>query len=360
MSYQDHRLCKRLLLPPTVLEEAYYLIAEIDSVKKSWVLTEKLMPQTIERLTQSVIITSTGSSNRIEGNRLSDQEVETIYRNMNIKKLKSRDEQEVVGYLETLEFIFKNYPEVSLSESFILQLHQEMLKFSEKDQHHIGSYKVGSNRVEAKDPIGNIVGIIFDPTPPYLVQKEMEELLAWYHWEIAESKRHPLLIIANFIFEYLAIHPFLDGNGRTSRLLTNLLLLQKDYLFTSLVSHEKIIETQKVDYYLALNKTQSTWKKDQEDVAPWLLFFLQIIKKQSSQALDLIQNDSINTLLSEKQLALWEWALLHNQEFSRKDAIKALNFPPRTVEQIIKKLVELKRLIKLGEGKATRYKPINH
>ena len=235
-----------------------------------------------------------------------------------------------------------------------------MLVHSEKDERHRGNYKFGSNRVEAKDASGNIVGIIFDPTPPYLVKKEMQELLDWYQWASEVKIKHPLILIANFIFEYLAIHPFQDGNGRTSRLITNLMLLKQGYGFAQVVSHERLIEANKIDYYLALNKTQSTWKKESENIAPWLLFFLRIVKAQSEQALKIIDGDNIEYLLSEKQLALWQWINQSHQEFSRKDAVAALGFSERTVESIIKKLVDLKRLERLGLGPATRYKLLTH
>jgi Fic family protein len=302
-----------------------------------------------------VIVTSTGSSNRIEGNRLTDAEVENLYKNLNIRKFKTCDEQEIAGYLKCLELIFNYYPNIPISESSILKLHHDMLSYSEKDMRNKRHYKFGSNRVEAKDHTGKIVGIIFDPTPPYLVQEELQELLLWYNWAITTKTKHPLIIIANFVFEYLAIHPFQDGNGRTSRLLTNLMLLQQGYLFTKVASHERIIEANKADYYLALNQTQSTWKTDTEDITPWLTFFLQTLKTQSSQALNLIEEDNIEYLLSEKQLALWHWANKRGTTFSRKDAVDALRFPERTVESIIKKLVDLKRLNRLGQGKATRY-----
>ncbi|HJD61518.1 MAG TPA: Fic family protein [Rickettsia endosymbiont of Columbicola hoogstraali] len=171
-----------------------------------------------------------------------------------------------------------------------------------------------------------------------------------------DKAKHPLILIANFIFEYLAIHPFQDGNGRTSRLLTNLLLLKHGYLYTQIVSHERIIEENKVDYYKALNKTQSHWKKEAEDITTWLKFFLNVVKLQSTKALQIIKEDNIEYLLSEKQLLLWNWINKENKEFSRKDAVSALNFPERTVESIIKKLVDLKRLKSIGQGKATRYK----
>jgi Fic family protein len=357
MNWQDFRLQKRLNLNPLIIEEIYQIISEIDGVKNSWKITQKLQPQTIERLTRSVIVTSTGASNRIEGNRLTDIEVENLYKNLRVKKFKTRDEQEIAGYLQCLESIFNNYQDINISESSILRLHNDMLIFSEKDSRHKGIYKFGSNRVEARDNAGNVIGIIFDPTPPYLVKKEIQELIDWYIWNIDHRVKHPLIVIANFIFEYLAIHPFQDGNGRTSRLLTNLMLLKQGYFFTQIVSHERIIESNKVDYYRALNKTQSSWKTDNEDISAWLLFFLQVIKKQSIESLEIIEGDNIEYLLSSKQMVFWNWVINQgNAEFSRKDAFEALGYPYRTIESIIKKLFELKRLDKIGQGRATRYK----
>lgn len=358
--WKDYRVNERIEhLPAADIEAIYAKIATIDGVKNSWQLTQRLSPQLIERLTQSVIITSTGASNRIEGNQLSDQEVEQLYKKLRIKKLKSRDEQEVAGYLEMLQFIFTDYSHVAITESNILQIHKKMLDHSDKDRGHKGHYKIGSNRVEAKDQSGNIVGIIFEPTPPYLVKKEMHELIDWYHWALKNQIKHPLILIANFIFEFLAIHPFQDGNGRTSRLLTNLLLLQEDYQFTTIVSHEKIIEEHKVEYYQALNKSQKTWKKEHENITPWILFFLEVVKTQATRALTFMEAGSIGYLLSDKQETLWIWALKNKDIlFGRKDAVNALGFPERTVEEIIKKLVSLKKLQRLGQGKATRYKVI--
>lgn len=361
MNWKDFRANTRLNnLKTADIEKMYALIAEIDAVKKSWFLTQRLSPQTVARLTHSVIVTSTGASNRIEGNRLTDQEVEELYKNLRITKLKSRDQQGVAGYLEVLSTIFENYAHIPTTESSILKMHADMLVHSEKDTRQRGQYKSGSNRIEARYASGNLVGIIFDPTPPYLAKKETQELIDWYHWALENKEKHPLILIANFIFEFLAIHPFQDGNGRTSRLLSNLMLLQHGYHFTTLVSHEKIIESHKVDYYLALNKSQSSWKTENENIAPWLIFFLSVVKTQTVHAMKIIENSDIENLLSPKQLELWQW-ILQNQsvEFGRKDAVEALGFPKRTVEESIKKLLGLKRIIKLGEGKATRYKLID-
>lgn len=357
MDLRDFRLSKRLQLPPDVTEKIYSAIAEIDAVKNTYTLTNRLLPQTIERLTQSVIVTSTGASNRIEGNRLSDEEVDALYRNMRIKSFKTRDEQEVAGYIEMLERIFESYADMPITESHILQLHKDMLSYSEKDEGHKGRYKFGPNRVEAKDQSGKVVGVIFDPTPPHLTEKEMRDLIDWYQWAQKEKFKHPLILIANFAFEYLAIHPFQDGNGRTSRLLTNLMLLQCGYSFSTLVSHEKLIEETKAEYYLALNKTQRTWKSESEDITPWLLYVFDVFLRQAREAQRILESDQFEYLLSEKQLAFWKWAQnMGGQEFSRGDVIDALGFPPRTIEQIIKKLLDMKKLDQLGQGRATRYR----
>jgi len=357
MNWETFRLSTRLNLQTNIVENVYAALANIDAVKNSWKITNRLQPQTIERLLHSVIVTSTGSSNRIEGNQLNDEEVEALYKNLRIKKFKTRDEQEVVGYLEMLERVFENYNQVPVTESSILQFHRDMMKHSEKDARHRGQYKFGSNRVEAKDQNGNIIGIIFDPTPPHLVGKEMQELLSWYEWAIKTKFKHPLIIIANFIFEYLAIHPFQDGNGRTSRLLVNLMLLQQGYEFTAVVSHERLVEASKADYYLALNQTQRNWKTDNEDISKWLLYFLNILEQQAQNSLEILEGDNIGYLLSEKQLALWQWANTNSDKlFTRIEAIESLGFPTRTTESIIKKLLEMKKLERLGQGRATRYK----
>jgi Fic family protein len=357
MTWKDDRLSKRLAFGSELTEEFFTIIAEIDAIKNTIRLTDKLLPQTINRLTQSVIITSTGASNRIEGNQLSDDEVEKLYRNLRIRKFKTRDEQEVAGYIEVLEVILDSYAHMPLNESLILQLHRDMLKHSDKDQRQRGTYKFGSNRVEAIDQSGQLVGVIFDPTPPHLTPKEMQDLMAWQKWANKENFKHPLIRLASFIFEYLAIHPFQDGNGRTSRLITNLILLQYGYNFTRLVSHESLIEQRKADYYLVLNKAQSSWKSKNEDISAWIRFFLGIVRGQAVKALAIIESDRIEHLLSVKQLAVWQWAQSSSQaEFSRKDAIAALGFPPRTIESCIKKLLELKRLERIGVARSTRYR----
>lgn len=353
----DHRLTRRLDLTSEQTERLFGLLAQIDAAKTVFSVTNKLVPQTIERLTQSVIITSTGASNRIEGNKLTDAEVEELYRNLRIKKFKTRDEQEVAGYIEMLALIFDSYEAMPLSESLILQLHRDMLVYSTKDERQRGAYKFGSNRVEALDQSGNVVGVVFDPTPPHLTPIEMRDLLDWYRVARDAKVKHPLLLLANFIFEYLAIHPFQDGNGRSSRLLTNLLLLQEGFSFASLVSHERLVEASKADYYLALNKSQKSWKTASEDVYPWLEYFIGVIGQQAAQATALLERDHTETLLSDNQLVVWQWLKSQvGQDKSRKDIIEHTGYPPRTVEYIVKKLIGYGLIERVGLGRSTRYR----
>jgi Fic family protein len=349
------RFEKRLQFQSKLATKIYSQIASIDAVKEQWRIANSLSPQMIQRLQTSVLVTSTGASTRIEGSKLSDKDVQALFRKHRITKFKTRDEQEVGGYLEVLQLVFEQWSDIPFSENTILNLHQQMLIHSEKDARHKGTYKFGSNRVEARDQTGELIGVIFDPTPPHLVEKEIRELIDWTSAELQSDNFPQLLIIANFVFEFLAIHPFQDGNGRLSRILTNLLLLQSGYEFCPFVSHEKIIEDNKADYYLALNQTQQTWKSEREDASPWVLFFLNVLATQSLRALRLMSEEPTEIFLSELQLRVWNFANTC-ETFSRKEIIGATGLNPRTVDHTLRKLVDMNKIERFGEGRATRYR----
>lgn len=346
---------KRLSFSPEITHKIYGLISQIDELKGQWKMGANLSPQTLNMLKRSVIVTSSGASTRIEGARLTDEQVEKLLKGLKIQKLATRDEQEVAGYAELLTNIFDSYKKLELSENAIKHFHSELLKYSEKNIRHRGEYKFGSNRVEARDTDGNLVGVLFDPTPPHLVKKEMSELLETTTDILSKKEIHPLIVIGNFIFEFLAIHPFQDGNGRASRVLTNLLLLKNGYEYVPYVSHEKLIEDNKNEYYLALNKSQKTWKTRQEDISPWLLFFLTVFLKQTQMAIGLLTKESIENLLSEKQLAVWNY-LNEHEVITPKELRDNLKIAGPTVAQILKKLLAMKKIERIGKGRATRYK----
>jgi len=201
------------------------------------------------------------------------------------------------------------------------------------------------------------VGIIFETTPAYLTPKKMQELVSWTQKELKTENHHPLLVIGNFLVDFLKIHPFQDGNGRISRVLTNQLLLKEGYLYMPYVSHEKLIEDNKNDYYLSLRQSQKTFGSKSEDIGPWLNFFLDVLLKQSRMAIRLFEAEDIEKLLSRKQLRVWEY-LQKVVEVAPKELSQKTKVARPTINQILNKLLELKKIERIGEGRSTRYRKI--
>lgn len=336
--------------------EIWSKIAKIDELKGQWVAGAKLDPQVLGRLKRSVLVTSTGASTRIEGSKLTDEDVKALMRGISIQRLTDRDEQEVRGYFELLTDVFNAWEDIKLSESTIKHFHREILKYTDKDERHRGDYKKIENRVEATDGSGKSV-VIFETTPAYLTPKGMQELVAWTIQALASKEYHSLIIIGNFIVEFLKIHPFQDGNGRLSRVLTNLLLLQAGYLYVPYVSHEKIVEEEKSDYYVALRKSQGTFGTDHENVVPWLNFFLNAFYRQSKSAIELLSFERVEKLLSPKQLVVWRF-IVTVPEATPGEIVKQTGIARPTVNQVLAKLLNLKRIERLGQGRGTRYKKI--
>ena len=337
--------------------EIWSKIAQIDELKGQWIAGAQLSPQVLGRLKRSVLITSTGASTRIEGARLSDEDVEKLMRGIDIQKFTDRDKQEVKGYFELLGNIFDAWKSIKFSENTIKHFHKELLKYVKKDELHRGDYKKHENKVRMIDSAGKSIGVLFDTTPAYLTLKEMQELVEWTQGALEEKKYHPLLIIGNFIVEFLQIHPFQDGNGRVSRVLTNLLLLKQGYLYMPYVSHEKIVEDNKPDYYLALRQSQKTFKTEKEDTTPWLDFFLTIFLKQSKMAIDLLSKENIEKLLSVKQLAVWEYLQKIN-EATTGEIVENTKIARPTVKQALDKLLRLKNIERIGLGRSARYRKL--
>lgn len=332
-------------------------VAGIDELKGRWIGGLQLNPQALGRLKRSVLVTSTGSSTRIEGARLTDEEVEKVMQGVQTRKLSDRDSQEVKGYYELLHNVFDSWTTIRLSESTIKHFHNQLLKYVEKDQRHRGDYKKIENLVEMFDEKGKSMGIIFAPTKAYLTPKEMQELVDWTKNALEKQTYHPLLIIGNFLVEFLKIHPFQDGNGRLSRILTNLLLLKAGYRYMPYVSHEKLIEDNKTNYYLALRKSQNSFGGKKEDIFPWLHYFLDILLKQSEIATKLIQSEEIEKLLSPKQLQVWNY-LQEVTEAAPGEICDKTRITKPTVIQALNRLIKLKKVERIGMGRATRYRKL--
>ena len=346
----ENRLDKRIKFSNKILLR----IAKIDELKGRWSGSLALNPRILGQLKRSVIITSAGSSTRIEGSKMSDKEVDRFLRGLNQNAPKGRDEEEVAGYADILGRIFDHYDTLKITESGILHLHDLMLKFSKKDELHRGKYKTKDNTVAIVEK-GEVKKILFNPTPPWLVKKEMDDTLFWLAENLEKKDIHPLVIISNFIFEFLAIHPFEDGNGRLSRALTNLMLLQQGYAFVPYVSLEEIIESRQSEYYISLRQTQKNHKTDNENIEPWLLFFLDCVLTQTKQALKLLEGNDPIKLLSEIQKQVYD-KFISDGELSVSEIQSKTDIALSTVKQALSRLAKYRLIEKLGQGRSTRYK----
>lgn len=338
--------------------EIWSKIAQIEELKGRWIQGTNLSPQFLNRLKRSVLVTSTGASTRIEGANLSDEAVDDLMRGIAIEKFTDREKEEVKGYFELLQNVFNSWEDLGFNEGSIKHLHKELLKYVEKDALHRGNYKSVDNKVQMVDAKGRAIGVIFDTTPVYLTPKEMNELVNWTKKALSDKKYHPLLVIGNFIVEFLNIHPFKDGNGRLSRILTNLLLLKVGYLYIPYISHEKLVEDNKPDYYMALRTSQKTFKTKNENITAWLNFFLNILLSQSQMAINLITKENIEILLSPKQLAVWQY-LQEVDIASPNDIAKNANIARITVNQVLNKLLNMKKIERIGEGSGIRYRKVS-
>lgn len=341
----------------TVGQDLLRLIADIDEFKGKWHALKNLSPERLQQLRKVATVESVGSSTRIEGAKLSDAQVETLLSNLSSTLFKTRDEQEVAGYAEAMDLVFQSYEDLHLTENHIRQLHQTLLRHSDKDERHRGSYKTLPNHVIAKDEQGNEIGVVFETATPFDTPREMEELVKWAKKTIDEAAMHPLLTTAVFVVVFLAIHPFQDGNGRLSRILTTLLLLRAGYEYVPYASLESIVEENKDIYYKALRRTQTTLKKDAPDWEPWLGFFLRCLKKQKENLTKKIEQKENNNddtelpLLSIKILEL----LKQHKHLTTGEITDMTGANQNTLKVRLRELVDAGRIQRHGKARATWY-----
>jgi len=340
-----------LVITPPILS----LIAEVDEFKGAWRALGQLAPQQLTALKRVATIESIGSSTRIEGSRLSDQAVEKLLSNLQIKKFATRDEQEVAGYADLMATLFLHFQDIPLSENYIKQFHRDLLKYSEKDEWHRGEYKKSNNHVEAFDSDGKSLGVVFETASPFDTPYRMQELVAFTNEALANKTLHPLLVISIFIVTFLAIHPFQDGNGRLSRILTTWLLLSAGYIYVPYTSMEAIIENSKEAYYLALRQTQGTLHSDTPNWQPWVLFFLRTLQQQKQRlAVKLDYEHLLLTQLPQAALQLMELAKSRGR-IAIGEAVVLTGTNRNTVKKHLELLVNKKLLVKHGAGRGTWY-----
>jgi Fic family protein len=338
----------------TITPEFLRLISEIDEFKGQWKSLSTLAPEKLAILKRIATIESIGSSTRIEGSKLSDSEVEELLGRLELKSFISRDEQEVAGYAQTMEAIFDSYSTIHFTENYIKQLHSMLLRHSNKDERHRGEYKKLSNNVEAFDPDGKSLGIIFETASPFETPQRMQELVAWTREALDDGAWHPLIVIGLFIVVFLEIHPFQDGNGRLSRILTTLLLLKAGYVYAPYSSLENLVESSKESYYIALRRTQRTLKNDEPNFEPWLRFYLLSLKGQKDRLLSKISIEPQIEGLHPDSLKILEEAR-RNARITTGQAERLTSAPRPTVKSRLNELVRRGLLVKQGKGRGSWY-----
>jgi Fic family protein len=335
--------------------EILNLIAELDEFKGAWQALGTLAPERLSALRRVATIESIGSSTRIEGSRLSDREVERLLSNLEIKSFATRDEQEVAGYAQTMELVFRSWAEITLTENHIKQLHRDLLRYSEKDAHHRGKYKTQPNNVAAFDETGKQVGIVFETATPFDSPRRMSELAAWASEAFSSRRLHPLLVTAIFTVVLLEIHPFQDGNGRLSRVLTTLLLLRAGYSYVLYSSLESVIEQSKEGYYLSLRQTQVTIRTDVPNWHPWVLFFLRALQQQMKRLAKKVEREKIVlAALPELSMRIIEHAREHGR-VTISDIVKLTGTSRNTLKQHFRQSVARGHLALHGSGRGAWY-----
>ena len=332
-------------------------LARIEEFRGVWRASRALPPERLISLRHVATIESVGSSTRIEGSALADHEVESLLREAGVRRFQTRDEQEVAGYAEVVELVTQSHRSITLSENHVRQLHRDLLRHSEKDARHRGNYKSAPNNIVAFDGDGKPVGTVFETAAPFETPRLMAELVAWTNAALDDQDAHPLVAIGVFAVVFLAIHPFQDGNGRLSRILTTLLLLRAGYAFVPYSSLEAVIERTKPEYDLALRRTQSSLRTPSQDWQPWLEYFLGAMAEQVAQ---------LERRLARDELALGPLAplseaiLRHARERGRitmGEAIRLTGAKRPTLKAHFAKLVERGSLVRHGIGKGSWYSP---
>lgn len=334
-----------------ITPEMLNIITEVDEFKGSWNASEQ-QPDKYKHLKKIATIESIGSSNRIEGNTLTDKQVETVLANLKKQLFTTRDEQEVAGYAKLMEDIFENYEVIPFNENYIKQLHKILLSYSDKDERHRGEYKTLANSVAAFDADGKEIGIVFETATPFDTPQLMRELVKETREQLEDKFIHPLIMIGLFVVHFLAIHPFQDGNGRMSRALTTLLLLKNGYSYVPYSSIEGIIEENKASYYKALRNSQKTFKTDDVNYDYWLNFFLRTVQKQVLRLKQKMNQTATGLTMTENKIM----GLFDGQkQWTTSEMAKTLNMNTATLKKAVGELVKKGHLIKNGTTRGAWY-----
>lgn len=304
----------------------------------------------LESLIEIAKIQSTESSNKIEGIYTSDERLKKIVLDKTMPK--TRNEREIAGYRDVLNTIHDNYEHIPVRPAFILQLHRDLYKYESADQG--GKFKSVDNYIEEVDLEGNKF-IRFQPVPAWETAESIERLCEAYQKAVTGSCADLLLLLPMFVLDFLCIHPFNDGNGRMSRLITLLLMYQNDYIVGRYISIEKLIERTKENYYEALQISSDKWMEGENDYEPFVKYMLGIIAAAYREFFERTK------LVEEKKVSkpdrIEELIQNHLGTISKSEIMEYLKgVSQTTVQRTLGELVKKEKIIKIGNGRYTKYK----
>ena len=326
-------------------------VAQIHEYKGKQDLYLRQKPVELNRLIEIAKIQSTESSNQIEGIVTTNARLKQLVEDKTTPR--NRDEEEILGYRNVLNIVHEAYEAIPVRSNYILQLHGEMLKHTAFS--YAGKYKTTPNEIDMMLENGEKV-VLFKPLEPYETPDAVERLCNEYNKAIGDGIVDPLILIPNFILDFLCIHPFNDGNGRMSRLLTLLLLYRSGYIVGQYISIEKAIADTKETYYEVLQNADQNWYEGENDPKPFIKYMLGIILKcyrefekrltiseksgAKSTAYDIVKNFALDTIGT----------------FTKRDVMESCpSLGSSSVELALKKLVEDKTIKRIGKGRASKY-----
>lgn len=304
---------------------------------------------TINSLLEIAKIQSTEASNKIEGIYTSDERLKNLVLNKTMPR--TRSEQEIAGYRDVLATIHDSYEFIPVRPSIILQLHRDLYKFSGKSIG--GAYKNSDNIIAEEDAEGNRF-VRFQPLPAWETPEAIEQICNAFNDVMSRGEADPLLIIPMFILDFLCIHPFNDGNGRMSRLLTLLLLYKAGYIVGKYISIEKVIETSKDTYYEALQSSSQDWHEEKNNYAHFVRYMLGVILsayREFSERVKVLTTsgmskpDRIREIIKDTLGKITKTEIMY----------KCPDISQVTIQRTLNELVKNGNIIKIGGGRYTSY-----
>lgn len=345
MRAYDYNQKWQTLLTPEIVS----MLSQIHEFKGEQNLFIEAQSDTLTQLVEIAKIQSTEASNKIEGIYTSDERLKKLVTNKTTPK--TRNEQEIAGYRDVLSTIHESYDFIPVKPSIILQLHRDLYKFSGKSIG--GSYKNSENVIAEEDDSGNRF-VRFEPVTAWETPTAIEALCTAFDDAISRSEADPLLIIPMFVLDFLCIHPFNDGNGRMSRLLTLLLLYRAGYIVGKYISIEKVIEASKETYYEALQNSSQGWHENENDYSHFVRYMLGVILsayRDFSARVKVLATSGLSKPDRVREIIKDTLGKITKAEIMQK----CPDISQVTVQRTLNELVKNGDIIKIGGGRYTSY-----